>query len=207
MALWKGSIGTGVLCGIMKVSEIVIADVFGLPRSVVHDGSSAKFWRHIYLKASAFMVASPFIIASFIETVRSSTGFNLEDTKIFDVVFRGFDRLKGDLFGTTKDSNRRFSVFYLTLPTVVFNTSRFMISNIIYDRVYAMARRYVSRKSVMERTRFHSILPELLGVMVSTALSDLILYPFETVINRMYIQGELFYYSAEKIVLRNKNLD
>lgn len=52
-----------------------------------------------------------------------------------------------------------------------------------------MVRKYVSRKPVIERTRFHSILPELLGTMLSTALSDLICYPVETVLHRLYIQG------------------
>lgn len=186
MALWKGAIGTGVLWSITKVSEIVIADVCGLPRNLIYNGSSEKFWKHVYLKASAFLVATPFIIASFVETVRSSTGFSLEETKVFDVFFRGLDRLKGDLFGT-KDSGRRFSIIYLSIPTVAFNTSRFLISNMIYDRVYTMARKYVSRKT--DRTRFHAILPELLGTTLSVLFSDIILYPVETVIHRLYIQG------------------
>lgn len=114
----------------------------------------------------------------------------MEDTKVFDIVFRGFDRLKGDLFGS-KDINRRLNIFYLSVPTVAFNTSRFLISNYIYDRVSTMAKRYVSRKSVVERTRFHAILPELLGTMVSVLASDVILYPIETVIHRLYIQGLL----------------
>lgn len=188
MALWKGSIGTGVLCGIYKVTEIVIADMCGFPKNLVPNGSAEKFWKHVYLKAATYFIATPFVIASFIETVRSSTGFNLTENNVFDVFYQGAKRVKMDLFGA-KDGSRRFTVFYLSLPTVVFGTSRFLISNWIYERVYNMARKYVSRKPIIERTRFHAILPELLGTMLSTALSDLACYPFETVIHRLYIQG------------------
>lgn len=160
----------------------------GFPKNLVPNGSAEKFWKHVYLKAATYFIATPFVIASFIETVRSSTGFNLTENNVFDVFYQGAKRVKMDLFGA-KDGSRRFTVFYLSLPTVVFGTSRFLISNWIYERVYNMARKYVSRKPIIERTRFHAILPELLGTMLSTALSDLACYPFETVIHRLYIQG------------------
>ncbi|KAI6179485.1 Solute carrier family 25 member 46 [Aphelenchoides besseyi] len=186
--LWKGAIGTGVLWSISKVSEVVIADVFGLPRGLIPNGSSEKFWRHVYLRASTFFVSTPFIVSSFVETVRSSTGFSIEDTKVLEVFFRGVDRLRLDFFGA-KDNSRRFSLVYLSIPNVLFNTGRFMISNWFYNTIYNMARRYVCKKPLNERTRFHAILPEMFATITSAAISDVICYPIETVIHRLYIQG------------------
>ncbi|KAI6234441.1 Solute carrier family 25 member 46 [Aphelenchoides fujianensis] len=186
--LWKGSIGTGVLWTIGKVTEVVIADVFGLPRTLIPNGSSEKFWRHVYLRASTFFVSTPFIVSSFVETVRSCTGFSLEDTKVLEVFFRGIDRLRQDFFGP-KDNSRRFSLLYLTAPTILFHTGRFLITNWLFNTIYNMARRYVGRKPLNERTRFHAIMPEMFATITSTALGDLICYPLETVVYRLYIQG------------------
>ncbi|VDM79695.1 unnamed protein product [Strongylus vulgaris] len=51
LTFWKGSIGSCVLWGLSNVTEIVFADLFGLPRHVVVNGSSEKYWKHILLKA------------------------------------------------------------------------------------------------------------------------------------------------------------
>lgn len=40
-----------------------------------------------------------------------------------------------------------------------------------------------------ERTRFHTIMPEMIGTMASHLIADLICYPFETILHRLYIQG------------------
>uniref|UniRef100_A0A915EB39 Solute carrier family 25 member 46 n=1 Tax=Ditylenchus dipsaci TaxID=166011 RepID=A0A915EB39_9BILA len=52
-----------------------------------------------------------------------------------------------------------------------------------------MARRYVSRKSPEDRTRFHAIMPEMFASMTSGLMADLACYPLETVLHRLYIQG------------------
>ncbi|CAD5206413.1 unnamed protein product [Bursaphelenchus okinawaensis] len=186
--LWKGSLGSGVLWALSRVTEIVIADAFGLPRYIIPNGSSAKYWKHIYLKAASFAVSTPFIVASFIETVRSSIGFGYDDARVFDVIYNGLDRLKQDLFGAV-DTSRRIGVQYLIGPTVGFYTVQFMIRDSLYNNIYSMARRYVGKKPVHERTRFHVIMPEIFAGMSSLAITDLICYPFETILHRLYIQG------------------
>lgn len=70
--LWKGSLGCAVLSGMSYVVEVIIGDIFGLPRTIVPNGSQEKFWRHITLKASTYFSMTPFLISSFIETVRVS---------------------------------------------------------------------------------------------------------------------------------------
>lgn len=61
VTLWKGSIGCGVLWALSQIAEIVIADVFNLPKTVVPDGSRQRFWRHVMLKRFLFLV---FLIVS-----------------------------------------------------------------------------------------------------------------------------------------------
>jgi len=186
LSLWKGSIGTGVLWAVSQVSEVLIADVFSLPRTLVFDGRRQRFWRHIVLKASTYLVTTPFIISSFVETVRS--GARADDSRLLDVIFSGLERFKFDFIGGTMD-NKRFSVFYLFIPTVGYYTIHFLVQKCTYAAVYGIAKRRISRKLPSDRTRFDTIMPEMISTMTSMLLADLVCYPMETVLHRLYIQG------------------
>lgn len=43
--------GSGVLWAMSQITEIVIADIFGLPKNIISEGSRERFWRHVLLKA------------------------------------------------------------------------------------------------------------------------------------------------------------
>lgn len=47
--------GTGVLWAMSQITEILIADIFGLPKNIVPEGSRERFWRHVLLKAYFFL--------------------------------------------------------------------------------------------------------------------------------------------------------
>lgn len=43
-----------------------------------------------------------------------------------------------------------------------------------------------------ERTRFHSMMPDMIATITSQLIADLVCYPLETILHRLYIQG--FFY-------------
>ncbi|CAI5439032.1 unnamed protein product [Caenorhabditis angaria] len=188
LTFWKGAIGTSVLWGLANVSEIVIGDLLGLPRTYVVNGSSEKYWRHIFLKATTFAVMTPFYISSFIETVRSESGIGAEENKVLDVLVKGVDRMRY-LISSGRDPSKKFSVIHLAIPTTGFQVLHYMIQTALYHTFFKMAKNYVSRKPPQEKTTFHDFAPQLFAQMSSTILTDLILYPIETILHRMYIQG------------------
>ncbi|KAK6729396.1 hypothetical protein RB195_006445 [Necator americanus] len=188
LTFWKGSIGSCLVWGLSNVTEIVLADLFGLPRHIVPNGSTEKYWRHILLKATAFFAMTPFYISAFTETVRSEAGLGGEGPNVMDVVMKGIDRLRFPIFGS-RDASRRFSVLHLALPTVTYRTSHYIIQTKLYNEFFKMARKYVNKKSESERTKFHQYVPQIFAQMSSTILTDLLLFPIETVMHRMYIQG------------------
>uniref|UniRef100_A0A1I8ALU2 Solute carrier family 25 member 46 n=1 Tax=Steinernema glaseri TaxID=37863 RepID=A0A1I8ALU2_9BILA len=188
LTLWKGAIGNGVVWGLSAVTEIAIADVFGFPRNIVQGGSTEKFWRHVWLKAITAFSMMPFHISSFIETVRSESGLGSDDSRVTDVLTRGIDRLRFDFFGA-KDSSRRFSVLHLAIPGVAYYTSHFLLSHYVQNYLTSTAKRYVSRKPPNERTTFHTYMPQMVGQMGSVLITDILLYPFSTILHRLYIQG------------------
>ncbi|VDK64554.1 unnamed protein product [Onchocerca ochengi] len=168
LTLWKGTIGSGILWGLSTVGEILIADIFGLPRLTA-------------------VCMTPFIVSSFIETVRSESGIG-DEFRVMDVVTNGISRLRLDFIGP-RDNSKRFSLLYLVIPTACLFTSRYLITISIYDWTYVLARRYVNRKPLHEKTVFHQYFPQIFATLTSQMLADFVLYPFETVIHRLYIQG------------------
>uniref|UniRef100_A0A0K0CZH6 Solute carrier family 25 member 46 n=1 Tax=Angiostrongylus cantonensis TaxID=6313 RepID=A0A0K0CZH6_ANGCA len=186
MTFWKGSVGSCVLWGLSNVTEIVLADLFGLPRHIVPNGSTAKYWKHIL---SAVLALTPFFVSTFTETVRSESGLGGEGPSVMEVLVRGIDRLRWfPIFGS-KDSSRRFSVLHLAAPTVFYRTSHYIIQRKLYYQFFKMARKYVNKKPEAERKKFHQYIPQMFAQTSSTIVTDLILFPVETIMHRMYIQG------------------
>ncbi|KAI3413847.1 hypothetical protein GPALN_011325 [Globodera pallida] len=188
LSLWKGAVGSGVLWVVSHASEFIIAHLFNLPKSFVPDGSSERFWRHVFLKAASFFASTPFIVSSFIETVRSGASLS-DDFQLFEIIHRGLERLHLDIFGSGIEGRRRHPLLLLAFPTSVYHTAHFLVSRYVYSFAYSCTRAYVSRKLPSERKRYHSIMPELFSTMTSMFVADLACYPLETVLHRLYIQG------------------
>ncbi|KAL3085059.1 hypothetical protein niasHS_010128 [Heterodera schachtii] len=187
-SLWKGAIGSGVLWVVSHASEFLIAQLFNLPKSFVPEGSSERFWRHVFLKTASFFACTPFIVSSFIETVRSGASLS-DDFQLFEIIHRGLERLHLDIFGTGVEGRRRHPLFLLAMPTAIYHTAHFLLYRSVYSFAYSCTRAYVSRKLPSERKRYHSIMPELFSTMTSMFVADLVCYPLETVLHRLYIQG------------------
>uniref|UniRef100_A0A0N5CUB3 Solute carrier family 25 member 46 n=1 Tax=Thelazia callipaeda TaxID=103827 RepID=A0A0N5CUB3_THECL len=190
--LWKGAIGSSVLWSLSSLAEIVIADIFGFPRTYVKRGSTEKFLRHVALKtiisfSSTAIALTPFIVSSFIETIKSESGMG-DEIRFMDVITNGINRLRFDFIGP-KDNSKRFSLLYLSLPTACYVTSHYLITTGIHDSIYVLAKRYVNRKPLHEKSIFHHYFPEIFAILTSQMLADLALYPLETIIHRLYVQG------------------
>ncbi|KAK6054409.1 hypothetical protein COOONC_08085 [Cooperia oncophora] len=137
---------------------------------------------------STFFAMTPFFISAFTETVRSEAGLGGEGPNVMEVLFKGVDRLRFPIFGS-RDPSRRFSVLHLAVPTVAYHTTHYIIQSKLHYQFFKMARKYVNKKPESERTKFHQYVPQIFAQMSSTILTDLILFPFETIMHRMYIQG------------------
>uniref|UniRef100_A0A914MIL9 Solute carrier family 25 member 46 n=2 Tax=Meloidogyne TaxID=189290 RepID=A0A914MIL9_MELIC len=191
LSLWKGAVGNGVLWAFSSVSELVIAELLGLPKSFVLDGSSQRFWRHVWLKTFNFIFCTPVIVTAFLETVRTGTGL-AEDLQIAEIITKGYDRLRQDVFGGSAVAEvvrKRHSLLWLAFPTSLHQTMHFLVCQYVYTTSYSWTRTFVSRKLPSERRRYHTIMPELFSSMTSVFVADIVCYPLETVLHRLYIQG------------------
>ncbi|CAJ0575428.1 unnamed protein product, partial [Mesorhabditis spiculigera] len=118
----------------------------------------------------------------------SGLGEGDSENRVMEVIVKGVDRMRFFAFGA-RDSSRRFSILHLALPTVAFRTSHYLVQTGLYHYLFNIARRYVNRKPESERTKFHEYVPQIFAQMTSSVCTDMILFPFETILHRMYIQG------------------
>ncbi|MFH4975267.1 hypothetical protein AB6A40_001976 [Gnathostoma spinigerum] len=131
---------------------------------------------------------TPFMVSSFIETIRSEAIFGSDDIRVMDVLTNGINRLKLDFFGP-RDNSKRFPLIYLAIPTSAYHTLRYFVTKKAHEVTFGMATRYVNRKPASEKTAFHQFMPQMFASMTSVVIADLICYPFETVLHRLYVQG------------------
>ncbi|KAL8585086.1 hypothetical protein ACOMHN_013102 [Nucella lapillus] len=188
--LWKGIGSVFVVRGINLVSENVISEVTPFPRDVSRHSSLTKYGEHILLKIMGFIITTPFYTASLIETVQSDIAS--EKPGVLDTVREGVSRVAG--WGTPQ-SGRLMPVWQLVGPTVALRLSHYLIASIANYTVIStkrseqQERRDLPGEGGQRLTPYEQYFPELLATFTGHLLADFVLYPLETVVYRLYIQG------------------
>ncbi|PVD19650.1 hypothetical protein C0Q70_20140 [Pomacea canaliculata] len=198
--LWKGIGGVFVVRAVNMVSETVISEVTGFPKDVSRHMPLRKYGEHVLLKVLGYIVTTPFYAASLIETVQSDIAS--EKPGVLDTLREGVSRLAG--WGTPH-SGRLIPVWQLVGPTVALRLSHYFISSIANYTVTSTVRSEQQERrdlpgDTQQLTAYEQYFPELLATFTGNFLADFVLYPLETVVYRLYIQG--FYRGFGALILQ-----
>ncbi|XP_029413497.1 solute carrier family 25 member 46 isoform X2 [Nannospalax galili] len=188
-ALWKGMGSTFIVQGVTLGAEGIISEFTPLPREVSHKWNPKQIGEHLLLKGLTYMVAMPFYSASLIETVQSE--IIRDNTGILECVKEGIGRVIG--LGVPH-SKRLLPLFSLIFPTVLHGVLHYIISSIIQKFVLLLLKRKTYSSHLAENTSpvqsmLDAYFPELIANFAASLCSDVILYPLETVLHRLHIQG------------------
>lgn len=188
-ALWKGMGSTFIVQGVTLGAEGIISEFTPLPREVSHKLNPKQIGEHLLLKCLTYMVAMPFYSASLIETVQSE--IIRDNTGILECVKEGIGRVIG--LGVPH-SKRLLPLFSLIFPTVLHGVLHYIISSIIQKIVLLILKRKTYNSHLAESTSpmqnmLDAYFPELIANFAASLCSDVILYPLETVLHRLHIQG------------------
>ncbi|XP_044513549.1 solute carrier family 25 member 46 isoform X1 [Gracilinanus agilis] len=188
-ALWKGMGSTFIVQGVTLGAEGIISEFTPLPRELSHKWSPKQVGEHLLLKGLTYVVAMPFYSASLIETVQSE--IIRDNAGILECVKEGIGRVIG--LGVPH-SKRLLPLLALTFPTVLHGVLHYIISSIIQKFVLLVLKRKNTHNHPSESTSpVQSILdayfPELIANFTASLCSDVMLYPLETVLHRLHIQG------------------
>ncbi|KAM9253696.1 mitochondrial outer membrane protein SLC25A46 [Dugong dugon] len=188
-ALWKGMGSTFIVQGVTLGAEGIISEFTPLPREISHKWNPKQIGEHLLLKALTYMVAMPFYSASLIETVQSE--IIRDNTGILECVKEGIGRVIG--MGVPH-SKRLLPLLSLIFPTVLHGVLHYIISSVIQKFVLLILKRKTYNSHLAESTSpvqsmLDAYFPELIANFAASLCSDVILYPLETVLHRLHIQG------------------
>ncbi|XP_025915675.1 solute carrier family 25 member 46 isoform X2 [Apteryx rowi] len=169
-ALWKGMGSTFIVQGVTLGTEGIISEFTPLP-SLTH------------------VIAMPFYSASLIETVQSE--IIRDNPGILDCVKEGIGRVVG--MGVPH-SKRLLPLMVLTFPTALHGVLHYVISSIVQKLVLFVLKRENSHNlptesSASVQSMLDAYFPELIASFAASLCADVVLYPLETVLHRLHIQG------------------
>ncbi|KAK5900204.1 hypothetical protein CgunFtcFv8_025182 [Champsocephalus gunnari] len=165
-ALWKGLGSTFIVHGITLGAEGVISELTPLPRELPHRWSLKQLAGHLLLKGLTAMVALPFYCASLIETVQSEIVRDEASSGLLDCLREGVTRL----FGVgAPHSLRLLPLRWLLLPAALHGVLRYVITD--------------------PPDLLDSYFPELLAGCAGALVADVLLFPLETALHRLSLQG------------------
>ncbi|KAJ3605511.1 hypothetical protein NHX12_027557 [Muraenolepis orangiensis] len=205
-ALWKGMGSTFIVQGISLGAEGLLSECLGLPRELPHRWTFKQVAGHFILKGLTVMVALPFYAASLVETVQSEVV--REPPGPLECLREGVARL----LGPRLLPQRRLLPFRRLLgPALLHSLLRYALLTAIQTAIAALLRHILSRtaarkKAAMEdaglyddqgssvsvgiaETAVDGHFAELAASLVASLVADLALYPLETALHRLLVQG------------------
>ncbi|XP_053211404.1 mitochondrial outer membrane protein SLC25A46-like [Panonychus citri] len=159
-ALWKGLTSNLIVKGLYLSCQSFIAGAFGTEENLICRGLAS-------------ILASPFLCSNSIEIVQSSIAS--ETPGVFDCLKEGLTRL------THWNSNgtRLLTFWSLCIPTAGYFILHYQISSNVTGLCFALSR------TKQDSDSYKATIIKLIGNLTA----DIILYPLDTVIQRLYLQG------------------
>ncbi|XP_050535599.1 mitochondrial outer membrane protein SLC25A46-like [Daktulosphaira vitifoliae] len=188
--LWKG-FGTVLLIkGLTMAVEAFLSEFFDWPKEMSSITNSKSFGKHLLLKCVSLSLVTPFYTACLVETVQSIIAS--DKTAFYDVFKEGFFRF---LQWNYPQKGRMLPIWILVIPTVLYGvlkyTSNIVISkcvkhSLVKYELYKVRQTNVTsnKNSFADGEQFEAI-----SDLSASAISDAILYPIETIMHRLYLQG------------------
>lgn len=188
-ALWKGMGSTFIVQGITLGAEGIISEFTPLPREISHKWNPKQIGEHLLLKSLTYIVAMPFYSASLIETVQSE--IIRDGAGILECVKEGVGRVIG--LGVPH-SKRLLPLLSLVFPTVLHGVLHYVISSVVQKVVLLVLKRkaydsHLAESASPVQSMLDAYFPELIANFVASLCSDVTLYPLETVLHRLHVQG------------------
>uniref|UniRef100_A0A8D3DFP0 Solute carrier family 25 member 46 n=1 Tax=Scophthalmus maximus TaxID=52904 RepID=A0A8D3DFP0_SCOMX len=184
-ALWKGMGSTFIVHGITLGAEGIISEFTPLPRELPHRWSWKQLAGHLLLKGLTAVVALPFYCSSLIETVQSEIVRDDSSSGLLDCVREGMARLLGV---GAPHSRRLLPLSALLLPAALHAVLRYAIAASVQRAVLWLHQR--SKKQRVDPSNpLDSYFPELAAAWAGSLVADVMVFPLETALHRLSLQG------------------
>lgn len=196
-----------IVRGIIVVVETVLAETTALPRELTSHSSLRQLGQHLLLKSVALMVATPFSCASLVEVVQCEAAS--ERPGLLDCLREGLVRL---LPRTGPRRGRLLPLWRLLGPSVAHGLAHYLLATLVRWaalQLLSAHRARQRRQLLLVRHQaglppdargdasvgtepYHegpSFLQEMMASLIGSFVADVLLFPLETVLHRLYLQG------------------
>lgn len=198
-ALWKGCGSTYVVCAVNFFGEAAVSSLTHLPHEKPDRSSSYKdAGGHLLLKGLSLALSMPVAAASLTETVKSDLTRDQDNIldSLKDWMYRivGWDRSSGR-------HGRLLPMWTLVLPTVLHGLLTYVLGTLIQHLVlFKLKGRGIHKSPDTDLTSSEeeppgptdmtdTYYPELVANFLAFFIPEFLLYPLETVLNQLYVQG------------------
>uniref|UniRef100_A0A665TR75 Solute carrier family 25 member 46 n=1 Tax=Echeneis naucrates TaxID=173247 RepID=A0A665TR75_ECHNA len=184
-ALWKGMGSTFIVHGITLGAEGIISEFTALPRELPHRWSWKQLAGHLLLKGLTAVVALPFYCASLIETVQSEIVRDDSSSGLLDCVREGLTRLLGV---GAPHSRRLLPLSSLLLPAALHAILRYAIAASV-QRAALWLHQQGRKHRADPSNPLDAYFPELAAAWAGSLVADMMVFPLETTLHRLSLQG------------------
>ncbi|XP_068423053.1 mitochondrial outer membrane protein SLC25A46 [Clinocottus analis] len=184
-ALWKGMGSTFIVHGVSLGAEGLMSEFTPLPRELPHRWSCKQLAGHLLLKGLTAVVVLPFYCASLIETVQSEIVRDDSSSGLLDCVREGLTRLLGV---GAPHSHRLLPLSSVLLPAALHAILRYAIASSVQRAALWLHQR--GRKQHADPSNpLDAYFPELAAAWAGSLVADVLLFPLETALHRLGLQG------------------
>lgn len=187
--LWKGLGSCLLVRGMSLAVEDLISKVTPWPKEVHARSSMKQFGQHILLKCISIAVVVPFNAASLVETVQSDIAS--EKPGVFDVFREGISRLSS---WSAPQKGRMIPVWALLGPSISLGLTKYIFGLMVKGVTTRIMRYRVDSTQEQRGARCRDTTTqnqniEIYSTLLSIMSTELLFYPFETILHRIQLQG------------------
>ena len=185
-SMWKGLGSALTVRGLVLGVEDCTGKLTPWPTSVDSTSSPRMLVQHLMLKSISHALVVPFFSASLVESVQSDIAS--EKPGMLDFLKEGLLRLG-------PQSGRTLPMWQLVFPSVIHSTCHYIISVIfktVSEKIMKSRHRSlqeqqgaISKRPPPGLTAYREQVSSIVGILAA----DIILYPVETVLHRLHLQG------------------
>lgn len=190
--LWKGLGSALLIHGITLGIEDLISKLTPWPKEIEKHCTFKSFCRHLMLKCASIAIVTPFFSASLVETVQSEIAS--DKPALLDIFREGAVRL----MYWTPNRGRLLPIWALVMPTVALGISRYLFSTFLRGAIskfleirdkFVYGERGTLPQDIIGHCSNTVTSTDVNAAFASLMLTDIIFYPFETVLHRIHLQG------------------
>ncbi len=186
---WKGLGSTLLVRGINLAVEDFLSKCTPWPKEINSRTTLKQFGQHLILKSISIGVVLPFYASSLVETVQSDIAS--EKPGVFDVFREGSARW---LSWSVPAKGRMLPVWALLPSGVCIGLSKYLFSVIVKGISTRLLSRHIQKQEEKKGARSRDLTTinsevELASNVISLFVSEVLFYPFETILHRIQLQG------------------